>query len=68
MDDNVFDSGLYDDEDDIIAAHGHDVSMGGLLADEEEEDPKDYLHLRVGKWPPDLKSWMNGVHTKSTLR
>ena len=55
MDDNAFDSDLYDDEDDIIAAHGHDVSMGGLLADEEEEDPEDYVYvnddstnLRVG--------------------
>ena len=36
MDDNVFDSELYDDEDDIIAAHGQDFSMGGMLADEEE--------------------------------
>ena len=36
MDDDVFDSDLYDDEDDIIAAHGQDFSMGGMLADEEE--------------------------------
>ncbi len=47
MDDNVFDSKLYDDEDDIVivAAHGTGtgtmsmcLAMGGLIADDDEEN------------------------------
>ncbi len=40
IDDNVFDSELYDDEDGIVATHGHGVGvlMGGLIADDDEEN------------------------------
>ena len=33
MDNTVFDSELSNDEDDIVATHGYDVSMGELIAD-----------------------------------